>query len=694
MIITDDQSLLDLEFDELREMLRTFCQQPTAQRRAEALRPLRDFKILKNDLLLLNEYAGVRNLLPTLHFEELEPDLNLLQMRDSVLNEDGFYRIDLAARMIITMHESLQGIELASNLKEFIEAVAPEPAIREMLNAVFDAKWQVKDHASPELAGIRDNILQVRRQISKNFSKAMKECASRGFLADTGEAFLHNRRVLAIFTTHKRKVAGVVMGSSNTGALTYIEPEVNVALNFELESLQDDERREIRRILKKLSDRMRQYAPLLRSYQKFLVELDFLQARARLAAEMEATLPDLSDETVIDLINAFHPLLKMKNMAAGKITIPQHISLERSRRMLVISGPNAGGKSITLKTVGLLQLMLQCGLLVPVSPGSKMCFFSLVLSDIGDHQSIENQLSTYSYRLKRMKFFLEQCHKRTLILLDEFGTGSDPDLGGALAEVFFTELYAKKSFGVITTHYGNIKLCAARLPQAVNGCMLFNTQSLEPTYTLSTGQPGSSFTFEVATINGIPESLIERARKLLSAQKVEMDRMLSSLQEERSRLAEETQNAVSAGEVAGAAIEEYEAMRSRLEEKLERQQITIERNNKFLHHGRKMAEFIDAYRLAGKNKELLDAIKKYVAMEKTKKEDEKRSQAIVKKAKEQTEKRKQLKRNREAVKVGATVRLENTKQVGTVMDIDKGIATVAIGNFKTKVDVNRLIALP
>jgi len=284
MIITDDQSLLDLEFEEMRGLLRSQCLQPTAQNRAAVLRPIRDFKVLKNDLLLLHEYSGVKNLIPPLHFEELEPDLHLLQMRDSVLNEEGFYRIDLAARMIITMHESLQGLQLAVNLREFIETVAPEPAIREMLSAVFDAKWQVKDQASPELTGIRENIIHVRRQIGKNFSKAMKECSARGFLADTGEAFLHNRRVLAIFTTHKRKVPGIVMGSSNTGALTYIEPEVNVALNFELESLQDDERREIRRILKKLTDRIRLYAPLLRCYQKFLVELDFLQARARLAS--------------------------------------------------------------------------------------------------------------------------------------------------------------------------------------------------------------------------------------------------------------------------------------------------------------------------------------------------------------------------------------------------------------------------
>jgi DNA mismatch repair protein MutS2 len=409
-----------------------------------------------------------------------------------------------------------------------------------------------------------------------------------------------------------------------------------------------------------------------------------------MAADIDAILPEIEDEPVIDLRKAFHPLLMLQNRRAGRATFPQSLRMDRDSRMLVISGPNAGGKSITLKTVGLLQVMLQSGLLVPVAPGSKMSFFHAVLTDIGDNQSIENQLSTYSYRLKRMKHFLDVANRRSLVLLDEFGTGSDPDLGGALAEVFFEELYNRKSFGVITTHYGNIKLKAAQLRNARNGCMLFNTQTLEPTYQLSIGQPGSSFTFEVAEINGIPKELIEAAKKKMSKQKVQMDEMLASLQDEKSKYQLLTQSAQSAGELASNAITEYEKKRERMEEKLQKQQDTMERNNKYLNHGRKLVQYIESYNLRTKNKELLDEVKKYLAMEKTKIEDARKQKSIQKSIVKQREEKKAKDRRTEAIKVGSTVRLENTKQTGKVIEMDKGQAVVAIGVFKTKVDLGKL----
>jgi DNA mismatch repair protein MutS2 len=365
--------------------------------------------------------------------------------------------------------------------------------------------------------------------------------------------------------------------------------------------------------------------------------------------------------------------------------------MDKEHRMLVISGPNAGGKSITLKTVGLLQVMLQSGLLIPAAHGSRMSFFHAVLTDIGDNQSIENQLSTYSYRLKRMKLFLDLANRRTLVLLDEFGTGSDPDLGGALAEVFFEEVYNRKSFGVITTHYGNIKLKAAHLKHALNASMLFNTETLEPTYQLSIGQPGSSFTFEVAEINGIPKKLIDEAKKRLSVQKVMMDEMLSSLQEEKSRFESYTKNAQEAGLIASNAIVEYEKKRERMEEKLQKQQETIEKNNKYLNQGRKLMQFIESYNLRSKNKELLDEVKKYLAMEKTKIDESRKVKSIEKKIRTQKEEVQHEEKRKEMIKVGSLVRLDNTKQTGTVMDLEKGQATVAIGVFKTKVDVDKLV---
>jgi DNA mismatch repair protein MutS2 len=457
-----------------------------------------------------------------------------------------------------------------------------------------------------------------------------------------------------------------------------------------LESLFDDERKEIRKILLALTNSIRHRLPLITAYQELLTELDFIQAKCRLALDLDANLPEISDEQVIDIKKAFHPVLFINNKRLGRTTFPQSLLMDKFSRMLVISGPNAGGKSITMKTIGLLQVMLQSGLLVPVGDKSVMSLFHAVLTDIGDNQSIENQLSTYSYRLKRMRHFLNVANKKSLVLLDEFGTGSDPDLGGALAEVFFEELYNRKSFGVITTHYSNIKLKAAQLRNAINGCMLFNTDTLEPTYRFSVGQPGSSFTFEVAEINGIPKEMIEAAKTKLSEQKVMMDEILSSLQAEKTRLEDLSKSADEAGRLASTTIQDFEKKKEKFEERLARQQETIERNNKYLNHGRRMAQFIESWNLRAKNKELLDEIKKYVVVEKTKIEEERKQRSLHKKVQKSKEEKVVQQSHRDRIKIGSLVRLENTKQTGKVLEMESGQAIVAFGVFKTKLDLSKL----
>ena len=690
----DEQAIKDLEFDLIRLMLHDYCTGPTARLRMIELVPIGNYDLLKSELMRVEEFTHIRRdgiAFPALDFEELEDEIQLLQVRDSVLNEDGFFRIYKANLLVNEIIKSFAGMEeVFTSLYSLLGDVYENDEIIKAIHTVFDTKWKVKDDASPALRSIRDGIANVRRTISKNFSRVMKEYSGKGFLGDTGEAFLNERKVLAVFSTHKRKIPGIVVSSSKTGALAYIEPEVNIQLNFELEALIDDERTEIRRILKQLTADIRHQLTLIKAFQACLTEFDFIQAKTKLAIDLDAILPEITDETVIDLKQAYHPLLLLNNKRNRKKTFAQTLLMDGNHRILVITGPNAGGKSITLKTVGLLQVMLQSGLLVPVAETSRMSFFNAVLTDIGDNQSIENQLSTYSYRLKRMKHFLDVTNQHSLVLLDEFGTGSDPDLGGALAEVFFEELYNRKTFGVITTHYGNIKLKAAQLKNAMNGCMLFNTETLEPTFQLSIGQPGSSFTFEVAQINGIPKSMIENAKKKLSKQKVQMDEMLASLQEEKTRFESLSSNARSAGELASKAIEEFEKKSEKMEERIQKQQETIERNNKFLNHGKRLMSYIESYHLQSKNKELLDEVKKYLAIEKTKIEDERKQKSIVKKIKKQSEEGEKKQKRKEAIKVGSLVRLLNSKQTGTVMDLEKNQATVAIGVFKTKVDVSKL----
>ena len=329
----------------------------------------------------------------------------------------------------------------------------------------------------------------------------------------------------------------------------------------------DDERKEIRNILRVLTRNIRRHLPAIKGYQRGLTELDRIATRARLASKLEGSLPKFARSPVCTYSRLTTPLLQLTNALAGKETLPQHVELHRKQRMLVISGPNAGGKSITMKTVGLLQMMIQSGLLVPCHNASEVGIFSSILPDIGDHQSIENQLSTYSYRLGRMRHFLNVAGPTACCCWTSLGPGSDLELGGALAEVFFEELYDKGAFGVITTHYANIKTRAAKLSEAFNGSMLFNRESLAPMYQLEVGQPGSSFTFEVAEINGIGAKLIDRAKGKLDKRRVELDGLLGDLHKEKSKLAKLTNKQLRAELEAEKATAEAERLKDAMEEK-------------------------------------------------------------------------------------------------------------------------------
>jgi len=693
-----EQLIADLEFTEIRERLMNFAQQPHAKFGFEKLEPIRNNEKWRWTLNITQELVQVSAgdfAFPALQFIDFESDLKLLRIRDAVLSEEGFMRILQACQVIASLKQlPNEMISAYSNLFGLIDSCKYSDAIEKSILQIFDAKWKVKDDASPELASIRHEIALVRREIAKNFQRVMKDLQSKGFLGDTGESYLHDRRVLSVLSVYKRKVAGNVLGTSKTGALTYIEPQANLLLNSQLEMFFGDERDEIRKILQRLTRYLSNHQDELNSILKTLRIFDELQARMRLAQLLDAQLPKESEEIEIHLEKAYHPLLFLKNKERNMPTIPQTVTLNAEQRMLVISGPNAGGKSITLKTVGLIQLMWECALLVPVAESSKMSRFHSVLTDIGDHQSIENQLSTYSYRLKRMKFFLEHANRRTLVLLDEFGTGSDPELGGALAEVFFEELYGKKTFGVITTHFSPIKVKASQLRNAVNGCMLFDTLTLAPTYQLSMGEPGSSFTFEVAKMNGISEDLLNRARKKVDGKKVKMDQLLSDLQRQKTELQLTMKLTAEQHERARREEEGFKGKLEKLELKLERQQLLSDRNNKYLHLGKKMDTFVGSFVLRSKNKELLEEIKKFIAMEKTNRMESAQKKKAETEIRQRQDKKKKLVQDRTLMIQGATVRLERTRQVGEIIDVLGETATVAFGNFKTKVELNKLILIP
>jgi DNA mismatch repair protein MutS2 len=696
---TDQQTLHDLEFEAIKNWLEKFCIGPTALQQVKTLQPKNQFQVLRQELKRLDELRQVRvhgEKFPLLEFEELEQEIKLLGIQRSVISLEGFRRIyqasELVNAVVLFFENSLFKYPL---LEQLTEDVYYTKEIIEQIDQVFDRNGQIKDDASTELFDIRARIRVLRNQINKNFDKELRRYNKDKVLAETLETFVNERRVLTVLSTFKRKVPGNIHGSSKTGSLTFIEPLVNVPLNNELEFLFDDERKEIHRILQALTALMVQYRPLIGAYQILLTRIDFLNAKCKLALEMEAVLPAINQHPSFQLKQAYHPLLRKANSAAGKSTFAQNVSLLQKSRMLVISGPNAGGKSITLKTIGLLQLMLQAGLLVPVAPESQMCFFKQIYSDIGDNQSIENELSTYSYRLQRMKFFLGRANAQTLLLLDEFGTGSDPELGAALAEVFFEQMYALKSFAVITTHYSNIKLKADELPQAFNGCMLFNEKDLSPLYQFSSGQPGSSFTFEVAQLNGISKELIKEAKLRLDQQKVRLDKLLSSLQKERNQLLAQNKRLEEAAKAAEKAGQQHEQEIQKLVHKQTQVTQVQESSQRQLQAGKKMLAFIEKFNVSSRKKDinttLFQELTQYLRLEKSKQTIKKKAplpaptQKPTKKEVQRAEKYEQ-----ERIKVGAQVQLIQTNRIGIVEEMKGKQLTVIFGQARIKVSLEKL----
>ena len=700
MYYFDEKTSTDLEFDQIKVWLTDACQTETVADRMGQLQPFREQQKVAESLNLTHDLQLIRNRglqFPRLTLEELKEELKMLSISGSVLQIKSLIKLLDASLMVNELFLFFkEDKESYTHLQGLMGTAFYTKEIEKEMDKVLDKHLQIKDDASPILKGIRQSMQSCRKQINRNFDRALRSAMGSGYIDPTKESVIDNRRVLTVMSSYKREVQGRVMGGSKTGSLTYIEPQVNRALNFELDQLVDDERKEIHRILKQLSDFFRLHYPLLEEYQKIIYAFDEVNAKEKLARLIDGVKPGINTTNQDTYLNeAYHPILYVKNVAAKLKTIPQTFELKKENRLLVISGPNAGGKSITLKTMGLLQLMFQSGLMVSVNPKSKMAFFDYILSDIGDNQSIENELSTYSYRLQRMNFFLKKTSSKTLLLLDEFGTGSDPDLGGALAEVFFETIYKDGCFGVITTHYANIKLKASELPEAVNANMLFNRTTLSPEFQLSMGQPGSSFTFEVAQKNGIPHDMIEQAKAKVDEQKIHFDELISDLQRDKSVLQKLKKESFQSKQLMDDAKNSFELKKLHFEDLLKTQQLRIERNDKYLSQGQKMHHFIESYPSKAKEKqpEFLKEVKKYITMEKSKRE------AILKKDNATNQLKKAEQSNKvkskkskplkpvKPLKIGDRVRMKGSKEIGDVIQIDGKSAKVEFGILTAKVKV-------
>lgn len=713
MISITEKTLQDLQFPTVLETLSAICNTDIGKQKALEIVPFTDKQILMNALQQTSEYVSSyqnNNAIPNHGFDAITYEIKFLAIEDSFLEVGGFRKIATISETTNFMLSYFKKFEdYYPYLNKKASQVEMTKDINYLIDIVVDKYGEIKNNASPDLINIRREMNTVRGKVNQSFGVALTQYNSLGYLDDIKESFVQNRRVLAVLAMYRRKVKGSILGSSKTGSIAYVEPEMTLKYSRELSNLEYEEKEEVTRILKQLSNQIRPFLPLLVQYQDFLSDIDVIAAKAKYANKINGILPMITDDRRLFFRDAFHPILYLNNKQNNETTHPQTFELNQEKRIIVISGPNAGGKTISLKTVGLLQLMLQSGMLIPVHERSETFLFDRILTDIGDNQSIENHLSTYSYRLKNMNYFLKKCNNKTMFLIDEFGTGSDPELGGALAEIFLEEFYHREAFGIITTHYSNLKILANELPFAINANMLFDEKTLEPIYKLVLGQAGSSFTFEVAQKNGIPFSLINRAKKKIEVGKVRFDKTIAILQKERLKMEKTSQILKEEETKAREEGRKMETINVKIKQKLESYQELYDSNQKTIYIGQKIESIAQNYFNNKNKKDLIGEFLKIIEIENSKriKASPKEAKAIIEKKKEVVKeievkveeiriakKEKKLKpiieKPKAILKLGDRVRMFDGKAVGSIDHIEKNKATVNYGVFTSKVSLDLL----
>src|SRR5580658_5714298 len=537
MKIFPDSALVQLEFDKIEALLAEQCNTEYARSKALDLRIHTRREYIELELQQSNEFKLLLQngqYFPNDDTLNLARELKLLGIPGATLSGEQFLQIRRLAESMQSIFRWFDAERRVAYpaLARVIENTQYEKAIIAAIDEVLDESGTVRDNASEELGNIRVSLFRRRNELRRVFDRIVSKLGKAGYVADIEESFLTGRRVVAIFAEHKRQVKGILHGESDTRRTSFIEPEETIELNNEVFSLGHAESKEVKPILRELPAKLAEYAPLLQVWHDIIGEYDFTRAKARLAIDMNANFPQLQDKSHVLFRQAYHPLLYLYNRKNQKTTVPTDISLNEKERMLVISGPNAGGKTVTMKTVGLLQLMIQSGLLIPVHPDSELGIFKQLMIHIGDTQSLEFELSTYSAHLKNMKYFMENANGRTLFFIDELGSGSDPNLGGAFAEVILEELVRKHAFGIVTTHYLNLKVMAGKTAGIINGAMAFDENNLQPLYKLIIGKPGSSYTFSIAERIGLEPRLIERARTLVDEDHFRLDKLLNATEQD------------------------------------------------------------------------------------------------------------------------------------------------------------------
>ncbi|HTD98347.1 MAG TPA: endonuclease MutS2 [Mucilaginibacter sp.] len=671
-----------LGFTEIKELIKAHCLSIMGQQMVDKIQVMNNYDQIHKFLNQANEFKNILendDALPIHHFFDIKSLANKAKIDGTFLTEEEFFQVQASLTTVFAVIAYFNEREgQYPNLEALFEHLPIEKSILKKIEQIIDPKGKIKPNASREFSDLTSAIAKAEQETRKKIDQIFKNASSNGWTADGSLTVRDGRLCIPLLAENKRKVKGFIHDESASGQTVYIEPEEVFTLNNRIRDLEFERRREIVKILTTLTDELRPYVPLLLSYHSLLTKLDFVRAKALFAIDIEAEMPGLVNEAQIKLFNARHPLLLLSFKAEKKPVVPLNVTIDEDTRIVVVSGPNAGGKSVCMKTVGLLQMMAQAGLLIPASDASTVGVFKQIFVDIGDDQSIESDLSTYSAHLSKMKNFVEQANGKTLILIDEFGTGTDPQFGGPIAEAVLETLNHKKVKGMVTTHYSNLKVFASNTPGIENASMLFDNVEMRPLYRLEVGKPGSSYAFEIAQKIGLPQNVLNLAKNKIGTSQKKVDTLLVDLERDKKEIYDTKVSLEKQQKRVNDLLAENEELKSFLDENRKAliKEAKEEAKNIILNANKLVENTIADIKSSNADKEKTRNLRENLNRELQKNTVK---PEVTKKAVTEEE-----------LKPGDWVKLNDSETTGQVIEIAKDNVIIAIGDLRTVAKKSRV----
>jgi DNA mismatch repair protein MutS2 len=676
-----------INFIKIKELLKEECSSPLGQEYVDKVSFCSDFKLVSKLLDQTEEFLNILisgESFPSSNFTNMTPFLEKAKLEGAFLDQEEFYEVKLALQTlkgcISFFQKNGEQYPALSNLLGLLLDL--DLGLLKAIDQIIDEKGKIRSNASKELQLIRNQLIYEESRLRKVMERIFKDARAKGLTPeDSAMTIRGGRMVIPVAAENKRKLRGFIHDESATGQTVFMEPEEALDINNEIRDLEYMEKREIIRILTRLTDQIRPSIPALRKATNYLGLMDFIRAKAKYAQKTDSIKPVLTKERMLDWTKARHPILEKALKAQGRAIVPLDVKLSGNERLLVISGPNAGGKSVTLKTVALLQYMLQCGLLIPVHPDSRSSLFENFFIDIGDEQNLENDLSTYSSHLMSMRHFTQFADKKTILFIDEFGTGTEPQFGGAIAESILLSLNKLGAFGVITTHYGNLKQVANKNQGLVNGAMRYDVDRLEPIYQLEIGKPGSSFALEIASKIGLSKEILAYAKSQIGEERVRYDRLLTQLENEKNQYSGLLEEVKKKDKLLQTRLKEYNQLKETLE-------LTKKR---YIQEAKQ-----EAKTLLDQTNKKIEAVIREIKEGKAEKEVTKLVRKDLEEFKKVVKPEKNIPKDPEVIVVGGTigagdwVRLKDNGAVAEVVSIKNKDVEIAIGDLKSNVKLSRL----